>query len=434
MIVKRLGSLYFAIFLILFTLLFVIAGTFLESWSASHLFAAHLTYQNPIFKLLLWLYFINILFAALSRYPFKKKHIPFLLTHLGLLMLLAGVFVKNHYGVQGAMGMKEGSSSEHLFLSNTFALHLETPEKQILTELKRGQIGPLATPIEGLELSILEWIPHAQERYEGFIKGRWGHILGLPPFEKSLRTPEYHIHLLNDPSSEIEFPGEASLYLMKDEDQKEHLIAFNQEGERFEHTFKGESYFVFDKGYGGYAAFVELPTNFPPLELIAPLTCLSTPLPPPRKKEEQTPRIRVLASYGSQSEIVTLTFDQYGQKFKWPMLGGNFLIRFQAFRQAIPFHVRLHSATQINYPGTNQPYSYESRATIGNDEAALSMNHVFEKMGYRFYLANLVSSPYQANQVQIVVNYDPAKYWLTYPGAIILALGIILLYLRRRYV
>ena len=34
--------------------------------------------------------------------------------------------------------------------------------------------------------------------------------------------------------------------------------------------------------------------------------------------------------------------------------------------------------------------------------------------------------------LQIVVNYDPAKYWLTYPGAIILSLGILLLFWQKR--
>src|SRR5262245_37532796 len=105
---RFLGSLAFAIGLIAATVVFVIAGTLLESWSQSHLFAAALTYHHPVFQVLLWLYFVNILFSALNRFPFEKKHIPFLLTHLGLLMLLAGVFVKNHFGVQGACALTEG--------------------------------------------------------------------------------------------------------------------------------------------------------------------------------------------------------------------------------------------------------------------------------------------------------------------------------------
>jgi uncharacterized protein YijF (DUF1287 family) len=54
--------------------------------------------------------------------------------------------------------------------------------------------------------------------------------------------------------------------------------------------------------------------------------------------------------------------------------------------------------------------------------------------GYRFYLSSITPSDESAvKQVQIVVNYDPAKYLLTYPGAIVLSCGILMLFLLRPY-
>jgi len=65
------------------------------------------------------------------------------------------------------------------------------------------------------------------------------------------------------------------------------------------------------------------------------------------------------------------------------------------------------------------------------------MNHVYETWdGYRFYLANVSQNDGQsAKRVQLIVNHDPAKYWLTYPGGIVVALGIIFLWiqLKRKY-
>ena len=52
-----LGSVYFAITLILLTALFVIAGTVVESHSTSHLYAVYSVYHHPIFILLLWGFF-----------------------------------------------------------------------------------------------------------------------------------------------------------------------------------------------------------------------------------------------------------------------------------------------------------------------------------------------------------------------------------------
>ena len=83
-----------------------------------------------------------------------------------------------------------------------------------------------------------------------------------------------------------------------------------------------------------------------------------------------------------------------------------------------------------------QSYSYEADLIITNRktnqeiEKTISMNHVYETSdGYRFYLSQISSShPDESKFVHIIVNRDPAKYILTLPGALILTLGIILLF------
>lgn len=433
---QHLGGLPLALALVATTLVFVTLGTILEAKTNSHLFAAKFTYQNPFFQLLLALYFLNILFAALSRFPFKQKHIPFLLTHLGLLMILLGVFVKTHFGVQGSLALKEGSGSAHIFLPNTFALLVESPGNQTIIPLKKGSTSSFS-PTSSLEITLLEWTPHAEERYEGFFKGSYGHSIGLPPIHvnSSIETPHYLVSFLQDQKSdEVLFPGRSALFFLQDPQNNERMVAFNDHGERFESALTADEYYIYDKGYGGYALFAMLPPSFPQIELIAPLTRTSQKAPLPIKREEQTPRIRLRVKEGDLVDVVTLTYDPYAQKFKWPVLHGKYLMRFQQAIQPIPLHLRLISAEQINFPNSDLPFSYAATIREGNEEKTLSMNHVFEKKGYRFYLANLLQTASGAHQVHFVVNYDPAKYLLTYPGGIVLALGIVLLYLRRRYV
>lgn len=120
-----LGSIDLAILLIAGTALFVAAGTFLEAHSDSHLFSASMTYHHPFFLALIWGFFINILLSALRRWPFQRKHIPFLTTHLGLLMLLGGVIIKSYYGTQGSMQIMEGGASNRLFSPNTHVIQVE---------------------------------------------------------------------------------------------------------------------------------------------------------------------------------------------------------------------------------------------------------------------------------------------------------------------
>ena len=58
------------------------------------------------------------------------------------------------------------------------------------------------------------------------------------------------------------------------------------------------------------------------------------------------------------------------------------------------------------------------------------MNHVYETDdGYRFYLAGIGKvDSYGVRSVQLVVNRDPAKMFLTYPGALLVAMGILFLF------
>lgn len=171
-IIYFLGSVYLAVGLIASSALIVAAGTIAESLTDSHLYASSLAYSNPVFLLLLSLFFVNILVSALRRWPFEKKHFPFLITHFGLLMIIAGVMIKNLFGIQGQMTLLEGTASDVLILPGTHSLHVELPgsaEQYPLDQLKKG-------------LEIVHYAPHGKENYETWIKGNFAYLDGIQPF------------------------------------------------------------------------------------------------------------------------------------------------------------------------------------------------------------------------------------------------------------
>lgn len=188
------GSAAFAALLIGCSALIVIAGTFLESWSGSHHFAARFTYRNPVFELLLLLYFVNILFSALRRWPFKRKHIPFLTTHLGLLMIIAGTAIKSWVGIQGTMGILEGAATDTIHLPDTYALRIESRsgeddrgiarEFHLTTDLFGSFTGEVSqkdkTFFPQLKLQLLSFHPHSSERIASWIKHDALSIHGFP--------------------------------------------------------------------------------------------------------------------------------------------------------------------------------------------------------------------------------------------------------------
>lgn len=182
-----LGGVKFAITLITATAFLVIIGTLLESKNNSHLSAAAYIYDSPIFSALLWGFFINILFAALRRWPFKKRHIPFLITHWGLLMILGGMLVKHYYGTQGSMYLMEGSASDQLMVANTRAIHLEQRgiDSAVVTPLDR----PQGTAMD-LKFKVLKTFPNSSSRFETFIKDDYVVVNEIPPFplDKPIHT------------------------------------------------------------------------------------------------------------------------------------------------------------------------------------------------------------------------------------------------------
>lgn len=873
------GGIQFAMILIGTVALFVVVGTFIESLTESHQYASHFTYSNPLFIALLWGFFANILVSALRRWPFKWYHIPFLITHLGLLMILAGALYKNYAGIQGNMGIMEGSGSHEIFLPYTYVVKAEKKNNDEgyyeLGSTWRGEFIPKLTSknptaMSELEMRLIAYVPHSKTVLETWIKGDKGYITGIQPFpvydwinvsstallptstrirmhhkeaapwrlialtdadpleaaQKSyldglniivsdratqeilykgplngpIKWPggealaELHLNyslssgfveprvhvifressLLKQESISMPLSGSDSLLntneessylgafpivfdlmreepiltLIQDPQGDIYFFAFDSSGTVDVKSYRSDSLnslIVYDEGFGGYAVHYTLPfasyamnrsvsehanlyhigqqikkglesatglspplqllyqacqkshvdftgtflhflslwntthqwlyptsqilptdlskvilkldwmdfkeelkasywasalfTDLPadchilqalemrgwplldelkklqknksnctpeetasiltaltrqlftvadqlpdtvqeinlltaenqahlfsaflrayslhlsdlvlpghederalPLrnylaskwlfselaELIAPLqthssqevievvrgfppqtatftqirqafyeyqqlignlnqpemdkdalvkelftiaplqgdsiaiadsgrlkrdleagaVVLEAPLSrriveqiPGKKLEDNVPKITLEVAENGKKEMVTLPYDLVGMGLKWPVLGGNYLLRFQPMFKTIPYHLRLRHARQINYANSSQPYSFESDLLIsdrsGEDivEKTVSMNHVYETWeGYRFYLSNMAPSEEGAvKRVQIIVNHDPGKYWLTYPGALILTLGIILLFWLKPY-
>lgn len=782
-----LAGIHFAIFLIAVAALTVIVGTFLESYTDSHLMAAQWTYANPFFMLLLSLFFVNILFSALRRWPFKKRHIPFLITHLGLLMMISGTILKNRIGLQGQLSVWEGSGNQQVMLPHTYALSLEAKEPDLnitqnslilLDSFQPHIYYPFHFP--QLKCKIVSYAPHVKEHLETWIKGSQAYIAGFPPlpvqeWKSSQAFPEGSVHLykMTSPSlpwsilplrtthvsqafrnaylqqltmrlkakdgtmSFLEIPvikaleqpfvfasgtisttlqlsypileeqnatlnilwqssdgnqtehltlalqgqdalivqtdpiqwtegsftidlvrPHLTLCLVDDEQENVHLFAFDCHGRLHAESFNAAhlgTFLSYDQGFSGYGvqahipfpsfpssrenkerayanelilqlqhalaqnppltpplrffekacqqAQVEFSKNFtefltewnaqggflfhphrslptslqtvlthldwkevslrdqqitqwttqlldqlehslkqgesplkvlerlhwpylaelqdmsqqtekvslctklaqqvatlvdhlPTLHFPIPLTisehtlllsayfrayaidysslfplrgsgqeqfdslendwktyapenqahthfiAFETPLThhlvpetSPSKLEERCPGIILEVQQGLHKQTIALAYDSTATSLKWPLLNGDYLIRFQPQLRELPYRIRLRQAREISYPQSSQAYSYESDVLISEKGQApiaqtLSMNQVYETWdGYRFYLAGVgTSSETRIKRIQLAVNHDPAKYILTYPGAVFIFSGIILLF------
>lgn len=180
-----LGGLSFALFLIAIAACWVIAGTFLESYYDSHLYAAQWSYSHPAFGLLLSCFFINILFSALRRWPFKLRHVPFLITHLGLLMIISGTLIKNFMGVQGNLHLTEGTGGQLLSLPHSQAIGIQKRDSLAYVEYpitKKHFIAPVHPDLPELKLQAVGYHPHVSESFLTWTKGKRISLIGIPSF------------------------------------------------------------------------------------------------------------------------------------------------------------------------------------------------------------------------------------------------------------
>jgi hypothetical protein len=109
------SSVKLAVPLMLVTITCVAIGTVIESNYNSD-YAKLTVYSSWWFLCLMGLLFLNILNAAISRYPFKKHHTGFVITHIGLLTLLTGAMMTSVSGIDGQLQITQGKSNSWIVL------------------------------------------------------------------------------------------------------------------------------------------------------------------------------------------------------------------------------------------------------------------------------------------------------------------------------
>lgn len=123
-----LASLKLAVILILSVAVIGAIGTFVEAESGADE-AKRIVYGSWWMSTVLVLLVVNVLFAALSRLPWRKHHVGFVITHLGLIVLLLGSLITQRWGIDGILALKFGESSHLVTLTDQEILVFEEKGK-----------------------------------------------------------------------------------------------------------------------------------------------------------------------------------------------------------------------------------------------------------------------------------------------------------------
>lgn len=121
-----LGSLHLAILLLITITGVCAAATFLESGFSSRIARAYV-YGSPWFNLWLLLLALNLTCSAATRWPWEKHHTGFVITHVGIIVILLGALLGRARGFEGSIDLSRGAPPAQEVLLDRPRLTVESP-------------------------------------------------------------------------------------------------------------------------------------------------------------------------------------------------------------------------------------------------------------------------------------------------------------------
>ncbi|MBI3252810.1 MAG: cytochrome c biogenesis protein ResB [Candidatus Omnitrophica bacterium] len=478
--IKLIGSLRVALFLIAALAVLLAVSTVMESAYGTPL-AQKLFYGNAWFNVFLALVWFNILCATLSRLPFRKKHIGFVITHIGILTLLAGALFSRAGGVEGQMTIFENEEKNRILL--------EKFEKKSLVEGAPGDAANhaieavLSSEMAGMNqpLTLIERDPDDPDsavkemgpgRFElksaagNNTDGRGGaspllnishagrtqavslqdatvgaiHELPLRDINLTVRNLQYYPNakvennrLVNSPKT-VRFNPAAEFEITDDRGRSERHTKFFL-FPHFPSLRGGPANNVFD-----LQVFLEVPLPEEFREKKGPGFTFETN----GDHWSYESRARAGATRGEVAE---------GQKIQTGWMDMTLTVR-KIFNRArivktiektdrgegavpvsrqLPFSLALKDFRKIDYPGTSRPAAFESDVTLFDPkekltlERTIKMNKPLDYKGWRVFQSSYIQDPSAGEASVFTIAKNPGIRFI-YTGAIIILLGVVMLF------
>ncbi len=442
-LLKFLASIRLAIFVMLAISVLIAIGTVVESKYDAEA-ANKLVYNTLWMKLFLGLLIVVLLAVMVDRWPWRKKHAPFLLAHIGIIILLMGALVTQKYGLDGILRIELFGSSRILTTPITDIVVYQSRDGYQFEESFKKEVdffleaptekNPLIIPAGGFDIKIIE--------FQNYVLPTKKIISSTDPLAGSgLR---YQVHSDEVQQSEWIFQSNPQEFVRQSAGPAEivlssNFIDFNRQNVVLlvpEGPYL--KYFIFHKDrvkpfaegkitegesikLGWMNLKLKILRYFPLADKTWDIVIKDRPSPLTKAA------IRI----------------QYQDQEKWLLLNdvvrmvrSGALIRLVYSQRRIPldFTLSLKQFEIEYYPGSKKILGYKSLVSVPDgSEYTISMNEPLKYNGLTIYQASFETDDRAAPVASIFsVNRDPGR-WIKYVGAFIMAIGIILLFYFKKY-
>jgi hypothetical protein len=160
-IIHLLGSLQLALILLATIAIACAIATFTESNFNTKIAQTYI-YKAPWFQLWLALLCVNLFAVTLTRWPWQKRHIGFVVTHYGIITLLIGAMVGMQTGFEGNVTLRKDAPPVNRITTSRSIIQLQSPADSALylmpfdAEATRPTARrPRTFPVPGTDLKIV---------------------------------------------------------------------------------------------------------------------------------------------------------------------------------------------------------------------------------------------------------------------------------------
>lgn len=450
-IFEFLSSLELAVAIILAMAASLAAGTIYESrYSAA--VASQMVYRAWWMQGILWIFITNLAAVALSRLPWRKHHVGFLITHLGIIVLLIGSWITQRAGVDGVLALAPGETGRQIRMEENMlyvfrAVQGKTYELVVNEPLHFDLRHPLEKPEvfrfkeEGVkrELKVLHFYPEATREVRAeevktdgnpAVKFRlsgsratFNDWIFLQPDTGSTRElgPARVRFVRGSPDFKAVSEKPTLVLYLEDKTDLPPLLAVAKAGEKLRKLGRAQLNKATLLGWMDFAFTLDEyhPSAVPKAEY--------KPLPAPVPGFEPFQAVEVELG----NERIWLELGAYGQ------ISANnavYYVQFTRKQADLGFDVKLDRFQVGYYEGTTRAKSYTSEVTVEGQTHEIKMNHPLHHGGFTLYQASYETEPDGTPRLSVLsVNYDPGRY-TKYAGSLMIVLGIIsMFYFKPKY-
>lgn len=440
-IIKQLSSLKLAVAIIIGIAIITAVGTIVEARYDAYA-AKKLVYDTPWMYGIMGLLCIVLISVMVDRLPWKKRHVAFVLAHIGILILLLGGLITARFGLDGNMRIGINESNSFVQVPETDVVVYTSFDGDRYSKTFESEVDffsqpptaekPFSIPAYEGEMKIVDYIKYAIPAKKVVVddSGKAGAGLRFQVQNPNVNVIEWlvqrkvntlvthdfgpaQVHLGPAPAKGA---GKNEIYLAPGKDSKkdslEYTVFYKDKADPAKKGFVKEGE-VFEPGWMGiqfrilrYLPSAQEDWDLKVADHPTPLTTAAVKIVFAGK--EHWVLLNDMVKFFTENSVYLLT---YGNR-----------------RIDLGFPVKLVNFEVNRYQGTMRAAAYKSVVSVPDIPShEISMNEPLKYRGLTFYQASFQEDNGKPTASIFSVNQDPGR-WIKYLGSLIMTLGIILLF------